>query len=146
MKILSRLFLLAALFSAPAAFAETTAVVNPYGTFLQGDDVEVEMAQMVAKNKDGLNDVILKITGASAFDAGIDGKTIKYQATHGGTGIDYKANGKVRMSVRNPYGNSWSMTQVFLNGKTISLHANQAQSKNVQPLHLLTELEAANKQ
>lgn len=121
-----------------AAMADTAAVVNPYGSFLQGDGVEVEMAQFATKNKDGLNDILLKITGAKAFNAGIDGKTLKYQAVHGGTGVDYQYEGKTRMIVRQPYGDSWSVIQVFLDGKTIDLSEDKPKSKEVNPLHLLT--------
>lgn len=118
--------------------ADTAPVVNPYGKFLVGDGVEVEMAQFATKNKDGLNDVLLKISGANAFNDGIDGKTFKYQAVHGGTGVDYQHEGKTRMIVRQPYGDSWYLIQVFLDGKTISLHEDKARSKEVRPLHLLT--------
>ncbi len=127
-----------------AAFAET-AVVNPYGKFLEGDEVEVEMAQFAARNTEGLYDVLLKMTGAAAFKAGIDGKTIKYQAVPGGTGVDYKVDGKVRMIARQPYGDSWSTMQVFLDGKTVTVSEVKARSKEVQPLHLLTEFKETGK-
>ena len=125
--------------------ADAPPIVNPYGKLLEGDGVEVEMAQFATKNKDGLNDVLLKITGANAFNAGIDGKTLKYQAVHGGTGIDYQFEGKTRMIVRQPYGDSWSVIQVFLDGKTITLNEDKVQSKEVRPLHLLTASQSTDK-
>jgi len=125
--------------------ADGPPIVNPYGKFLEGDGVEVEMAQFATKNKDGLNDVLLKITGANAFNAGIDGTTLKYQAVHGGTGIDYQFEGKTRMIVRQPYGDSWSVIQVFLDGKTITLNEDKVRSKEIRPLHLFLASQSTNK-
>lgn len=121
-----------------SVFAEAPPVMNPYGKFLVGSGVEVEMAEFAVKNKDGLNDVLLKITGANAFKAGIDGKTLKYQAVHGGTGVDYKLGGIARLILRQPYGDSWSTIEVFLDGKNIGLYEDDNRSKEVNPLHLLT--------
>lgn len=115
-----------------------TAVVNPYGKFFEGEEVEVEMAQFAEKNANGLYDVLLKMTGAAAFKEGIDGKTIRYQAVPGGTGVNYQINGKTRMMTRRANEDTWSTTQVFLDGKTITVSELKAQSKEVQPLHLLT--------
>jgi hypothetical protein len=120
-----------------AALAQAP-VVNPYGQFFEGDGVEIEMAQLAKKNADGLYDVLLKFTGKRAFNAGIDGKTLTYVAVHGGTGIDYQLNGKTRMIVRNPYGNSWRVMEVFLDGDTVAVAENKEKSKEVRPLHLLT--------
>ena len=138
MKLLIATFAACMAFALPAMSHAETPVVNPYGKFLEGEEVEVEMAQFAAKNADGLYDVLLKMTGAAAFKAGIDGKTLKYQAVHGGSGVDYQAKGKTRMIVRQAYGDSWSVMQVFLDGKTITLSEIKARSKEVQPLHLLT--------
>ncbi|MDD3183336.1 MAG: hypothetical protein PHD48_11120 [Alphaproteobacteria bacterium] len=134
-KILSVISLL---FLPHLAMASTAPVMNPYGKFLSGNGLDVEMAQFAKKNKEGLYDVLLKMTGSEAFNAGIDGKTIKYEAVHGGTGIDYKLDGKTRMIVRNPFGDSWSIIQVFFGDKEISLGEDSARSKEVMPLHLLT--------
>lgn len=117
------------------AMAETV-VVNPYGKYLEGEDVEVEMAQFAGKNADGLYDVLLKMRGAAAFNAGIDGKTIKYRAVHGGSGVDYQLNGKTRMMMRQ--NNGASIFQVFLDGRTISVNEVKTRSQEVRPLHLLT--------
>ena len=126
------------------AMAETV-VVNPYGKYLEGEDVEVEMAQFAGRNADGLYDILLKMKGAAAFNAGIDGKTIKYRAVHGGSGVDYQLNGKTRMSLRQNSGGSASSYQVFLDGRTISINEVKAKSQEVRPLHLLTASTEATK-
>ncbi|MFZ6874331.1 hypothetical protein ACO0LF_19915 [Undibacterium sp. Di27W] len=113
-----------------------TVVMNPYGKYLEGEDVEVEVAQFAAKNTDGLYDVLLKMRGAAAFNAGIDGKTIKYRAVPGGSGVDYQVNGKTRMTMRQNNGASYF--QVFLDGRGISIAEVKARSQEVRPLHLLT--------
>lgn len=144
MKLYPFLFAAMTLFALPQAHAGgPPAVVNPYGVFLEGDGVEIEMALYVDKNADGLRDVLLKITGPHAFNAGIDGKTFKYQAVPGGTGVDYQQAGKTRMIARNPWGNSWSLMEVFLDGKTITVQENKTKSKEVRPLHLLTASKAS---
>ena len=122
--------------------AQERPVVNPYGKFLKGDGVEVEMAHFAEKNENGLYDVILKTTGHQAFNEGIDGKALRYKATHGGNGINYLHDGKVVMTLRQPYGDSWSRIQVYLNKKYITLNEDDVKSKDVRPLHLLTELQA----
>jgi len=113
-----------------------TAVVNPYGKYLEGEDVEIEMAHFAAKNANGLYDVLLKMRGAAAFNAGIDGKTIKYTAVPGGSGADYQLNGKTRMTMRQ--NNGTSQYQVFLDGRGIAISEVRARSQEVRPLHLLT--------
>lgn len=144
MKLFWTFFTAMILFAVPHAFAGgAEPVVNPYGIFLEGDGVEIEMALYAAKNADGMHDVLLKMTGPQAFNAGIDGKTIKYIAVPGGTGVDYQVAGKTRLIARNPWGNSWSVMEVFLDGKTIAVHENKAKSKDVRPLHLLTAFKAS---
>jgi len=133
--LLKTVLLVPALVFATGVFAADAAIVSPYGEFFIGDGVEVEMAEFVAKNEDGLKDVLLKMTGANAYNAGIDGKTIKYQAVPGGTGVDYQFEGKTRMLTR---GDTWGVTEVYLDGKTISLQEDPERSKEVLPLHLLT--------
>ena len=115
--------------------------VNPYGRFLVGEGVEVEMAEFTEKNDEGLRDVLLKVKGAGAFNAGIDGKTLRYHAVHGGTGIDYKLDGETRLLTRNPYDNWYSLMEVLVDGKTISVQEDTARSKDVKPLDLLTAAE-----
>ncbi|WP_374348877.1 hypothetical protein [Chitinimonas sp.] len=120
------------------AHADMNPQVNPYGKFYEGDGVEIEMAQFASKNADGLYDVLLKISGQQAFNAGIDGKTYRYQAVPGGNGVDYQRDGKTRMILRQPYGDWWTLAEVFLDGKTISISEKKDKSKEVRPLHLLT--------
>jgi hypothetical protein len=124
--------------------ASTKEEVNPYGRFFVGEGVEVEMAEFTEKNKEGLRDVLLKVTGTNAFNAGIDGKTLRYQAVHGGTGIDYKRDGETRMLTRNPYGNWYSVMEVLVDGKTITVQEDVTHSKAVRPLNLLTASEEEN--
>ena len=123
--------------AAPSAMAEKV-IVNPYGQFLEGDGIEVEMATFASKNADGLYDVLLKITGKHAFNAGIDGKTLKYTAVNAGGGVNYKRDGMSVLIMRNPYGSSWQLMEIYLDGKTISVGSNSQKAKEVQPLHLLT--------
>lgn len=82
--------------SAPAAGPAAGATeVNPYGKFFEGDGVTVEMATF-AKADDGASDVVLRITGAEAFNDGINGKAIKYSsrvAGAGGTGLCHRSPG-----------------------------------------------------
>ena len=73
--LLKAVLVVPALVFATGVFAADAAIVNPYGKFFIGDGVEVEMAEFVTKNEDGLKDVLLKMTGANAYNAGIDGKT-----------------------------------------------------------------------
>ena len=137
-KIKAILTILSILILPTGAFADMKSEVNPYGKFLAGDGVEVEMAEFAEKNSDGLYDVLLKMTGANAYKEGIDGKTVKCQAVHGGTGVDYKCGGTTRMILRNPYGDWWSIAQVFLDDKAIDVSVDKDKSKEVLPLHLLT--------
>jgi hypothetical protein len=125
--------------------ARPALALNPYGKFFTGDGVEVEMAQLAQKNKDGAYDVLLKISGANAFDAGIDGKTFRYSAAYGGDGFDYQRGGKTWFLVRRPSGGSWTIVEVFLNGKTIKLREDAAKSKQVMPTQLLAEMPAGGK-
>jgi hypothetical protein len=115
--------------------------VNPYGMFFEGDGVSVEMATFTAKNTDDLHDVILKITGHAAAQAGIDGKAIKYSAVPAGTGTNFTfekdGETRTRMVTRQSWG-SWSFFEVFLNGETFKVYKNNDKSKEVAPLHLLT--------
>lgn len=136
MKSLKSLFAACFLYAIAGFALAETVVMNPYGKYLEGEDVEVEMAQFAAKNADGLYDVLLKMRGAAAFNAGIDGKTIKYRAVPGGSGVDYQLNGKTRMTMR--LNNGVSYFQVFLDGRGIAITEVRARSQEVRPLHLLT--------
>ena len=136
LKTLKTIFTTLVLLSMAGFAMAENLVVNPYGKYLEGEDVEIEMAQMAAKNADGLYDVLLKMRGAAAFNAGIDGKTIKYRAVPGGSGVDYQFNGKTRMTMRQNNGASYF--QVFLDGRGIAVSEIRIRSQEVRPLHLLT--------
>jgi len=127
------------------SWADTGAVLNPYGRALEGDGVEMEFAQFAKKNKDGLYDALIKMTGANAFAGGIDGATLRYEALPANSGINYRRNGQVVMTVRT-VGGGWSSQQVFLDGKTLAVHENKDRSKEVRPLHLLSAWEDSGKQ
>jgi len=116
-------------------------IVNPYGQYFSGDGIEIEMATFTEKNESGLHDVLLKITGAPAEQAGIDQQVIRYVASPAGTGFDlqFEKDGswRTRMLSRNSWG-VWTFFEVFLNGKTLRVQADETKAKEIRPLHLLT--------
>ena len=123
--------------------AMTDFKVNPYGKIFtdREGDITIEMALREDKNSEGLNDVLLKITGAAAHSEGIDGKTMYYGAVAAGTGSNftYMKDGqeKVRMITRDSWG-SWKNFEVYVDGKTFHVYGDEKKSKEVRPLHLLT--------
>lgn len=139
-KSLKILCALAFLATIPGAHAQGNdqPVVNPYGSAFEGEGVEIEMAQFVAKNKAGIRDVLLVMRGANAFNAGIDGKTLRYEAVPTANGVDYRRDGKTAMAVRNMVDGASGQIQVYLDGKTIPVGQDRSRSRDVQPLHLLT--------
>ena len=130
--------------------AADDSVVNPYGKAFVGEGVEIEMALFSKKNKAGLQDVLLKITGGPAHDEGIDGKVIKYTTEPAGTGVNFnfpgnaKEKGYTRMISRASWGD-WSFFEVYIGDKTYSVYLDEAKSKDVRPLHLLTAYNKDNK-
>lgn len=112
--------------------------VNPYGKFFadRDDDLQIEMALIEGKNANGLQDVLLKITGAAAYTEGIDGKVLRYTAVAAGTGTNFEftENGKTftRMTTRE------GSFEVFVADKTFKVFADGTKAKEVRPLHLLT--------
>lgn len=109
--------------------------VSPYGKFFKGDGLEVEMAVFNEKNRYGLQDVLLKFQGESAFAEDIDGKIIKYESTPAGSGVDFKYKKKkeirTRMMTRNHFGDK-SLVEVYLNGKTIKVILDEKRSKEIK--------------
>ncbi len=128
----------------PAGPSETAASaleVNPYGKLYEGDGITIEMAMLAQKNAAGVNDVIMRISGAEAFNDGINGKVIQYTARPagaGGTGMDIvtQMNGAdyVRMTLRN---SSW---EVYLNSKSLRVSIDEEKSKHVDTKKLVAEL------
>ncbi len=115
--------------------------VSPFGKFFQGDDLTVEMGELVAKNDKGASDVFMRITGTDALRDGINGKVIKYSARRagvGGTGLDIftMMNGQpyVRMTLRN---GSW---EVYLNSKDLHVSVDAEKSKAVDTKKLSAEV------
>lgn len=132
------------LFIAASAWAQNEATkapglkVNPYGKFFTDadHDLEVEMAIIEGKNADGLQDVLLKITGAAAYTEGIDGKVLRYRAVPAGTGTNfvYVENGKplTRLTARE------GTYEIIVADQTFKVFADGNKAKEVRPLHLLT--------
>lgn len=123
-----------------AAPAAPGPALNPYGKLLVGDGVEVELAQLAQKNKDGGYDLLMKMTGSRAFEAGIDGKTFRYTAVPAGLGYDHRRADRNWLTLRQLSGGSWSIMETYLNGKTIKLREDAERSKTVKPAQLLQEL------
>ncbi len=123
--------------------------VNPYGVAFKSAQggLEIEMAVYNKKNKHGLRDVLLKITGQAAHEAGIDGKVIRYNAVPGGSGVDYQYQNKGktlnRMIKRKRWG--WNDMEVFLVNQTFKVYPDVASSSEVRPIHLLTAFQKAKK-
>lgn len=114
--------------------------LNPYGKHFSGQGLEIEVALVKDKNKDGLNDALIKIAGAPAYDAQIDGKVFLHQAVHAGTGVNFKtSDGKVRMATRKAWG-EWDFFEVYLNNKTFKVYPDDKKSKEIQVNELLKNL------
>ena len=123
-----------------AAPAQPALALNPYGKLLVGDGVEIELAQLAQKNKDGGYDVLMKMTGSRAFEGGIDGKTFRYSAVPAGLGFDHRRADRNWLTLRQLSGGSWSIMETYLGGKTIKLREDPERSKAVKPAQLLQEL------
>lgn len=117
--------------------------VNPYGLFYQSSDgsIEMEMAVFNKKNEKGLKDILLKLTGRGADAAKIDGRTMKYNAVHGGNGLNYtyKSQNKTRTRMITRKSWYWGIREVYLAGKSYKMHIDVKRSGGVRPLHLLTD-------
>jgi hypothetical protein len=145
MKKTNRLLVMAALlglsFATPAHAADQAEVI-PYGHYLSGEGgLVVHMAELAAKNADGLHDALIKITGPQAYKAGIDGKTIRCRAERFGTGVAYvkPTGGYLMSSHKNSWG-GWTDSEVYLGGKDgIDVFEEEKHNKDVSPLKLLEE-------
>lgn len=124
--------------AAPAHAQNSKPVVNPYGQYLAGDGLKLEIATYLEKNQHGLNDMLVRVTGAAAYEAGIDGKTLRYSAEPAGTGYNLKREGRNLLSVRSSYGR-WQQVEVYLAGRTYQVTAREDMAERVMPLHLLTD-------
>lgn len=122
------------LFSSPLE-AASRPEMSAYGKVLSGVGVTVEMASFKEKNDDGMSDVLLKISGNSAYDEGIDGQVLRYSAVPSGTGVNYQFKGGkgesfVRMASRG------ESTEVYFGDQTVPVKLNK--EKVSFPEHLLT--------
>ena len=112
----------------------------PYGKVFENADVRVEMATFSATNPEGEHDVLLRIKGAPAFEAGIDGKAIRYLTRRGyGGGLDFKYHDDqgrepTRMIFRRDPASDSEVVRVFLkDGKAHDLKFNAVRSKTMCP-------------
>jgi hypothetical protein len=123
--------------AAPARADDLT--LSPYGKVFVGDGgLVVEIATLDAKNTDGYNDALIRITGSAAHDAGIDGKVVLHAAVPAGTGFDYvdKTKDVHRMSSRSTWGN-WDFFEVHLGGKSYDVSFSDKKSKELKVNELL---------
>ncbi len=114
--------------------------VNPYGIKFNSDPsgLEVELAVLTQPDKNGLQDILLKISGAAAYEAGIDGKVIRYKAVNGGSGIHYQYEqaGHPLNRATLPDNAGWEQLNLYLGNQTYTLSINKKESSAVFPLHL----------
>ena len=111
--------------------------LSPYGkVFVGSQGLVVEIATVDAKNKDGLHDALIRITGSAAHDAGIVGFVIMHVAIPAGTGFDYVAKDIHRMSSRSAWG-SWDFFEVHLGGKSYDVGYDDKKSKELKVADLL---------
>ncbi|VAX26742.1 hypothetical protein MNBD_NITROSPIRAE01-251 [hydrothermal vent metagenome] len=139
-------FIVATIFVSSSAYAgDKAAIVSPYGKFLSDSSgfVQVELATFEEKNERGQRDVILKMKGFGPYEAGIDGKAIRYKTVPAGKGFDfrYEKDGKwlTRMTTREVWGR-WQSLEIYLDGTTYHVAVQAHESKRVRPLHLLNAL------
>lgn len=117
--------------------------INPYGEILTGDELKVELVYMKEKNEYDLYDVLLKITGEPARQAGIEGKVIKYDAIPQGFPGDFDYRLKLgdteqtRVQVR-LVGNRHYFTVVF-GEKKYTVDFDQQLTRDADPRRLLKE-------
>ncbi len=123
--------------------------MNPYGKLFKGEgQTKVEIGYFSEKNKDGLQDVLVKITGKAAHEEGIEGQVQKCTATKGpdnGINYEYVQDGKTfnRMCMRKGWGAE--TLELYVSNETINLQHDEKESPEVKPDHLLTAYEEANK-
>jgi hypothetical protein len=118
--------------------------VNPYGKFFEGEGIEIEMVSFEEKNADGLNDVLVRMKGADAHTAKIDGKVIRLVAVPSSRqGADYKYTNEKgdilnRIGSRKNWGDELSY-EVYFGNKSISLSSSARKAKDMKPVDMLTE-------
>lgn len=122
--------------------------VSPYGKLFVGEGITVQLATIEGEKENGLNDVLVRITGPEANKAGIDGKILLLTTERGGNGIDFKYtdSGEVRnrMSSRSAWG-VWEILEVYFGTKTIKTFYKDKDTKSFKPKTLLTEYNKSSK-
>ena len=147
MKQVGRWVLAVAMVFAGCAAGAADLEVNPYGTFLQDTAglVSLELGFLKAKNEAGLHDVLVRLRGFLAHQAGLDGRTVLCRVVPAGRGADFRATidgvEHCLLTSRTPWGN-WRRMQVHLDGRTVDVKEIESQSGQVRPLHLVTALQA----
>ncbi|MGI9302625.1 MAG: hypothetical protein ACR2RB_07960 [Gammaproteobacteria bacterium] len=100
------------------------------------------------KNEDRLKDILVKVTGQAAYEAGIDNKVIRYRASHGGNGVDYRYKKEdkwlTRLTTRKNWG--WQQFEIYFGRDSYTLRVDNLQSRDVRPVHLWTAYDSESAQ
>jgi hypothetical protein len=125
----------------PAAPCPPAKNLTAYGKVYEGMGITVEMGTFRAKNALGEQDVLLRIQGAPADEAGIDGQVSRYLTKPGFSGgLDFTYNDHGQEPVRMIYrtNSEGEVVRVFLkDGKPFNLQLNAKRTKAL----CLSELE-----
>jgi hypothetical protein len=115
--------------------------LSPYAKVFVGPDILVEMATANSKGESGMNDVLLRMRGPAAFDAGLDGQVTRYHqrpGANGGVDVVYRTPAgqePVRMIFREDH--EGEMVRVFLkDDKPYDLKLDAKRSKVLCPAEI----------
>lgn len=131
-------------------FAQSTGKeckVSEHGQVFKSVDggLTVELAVCQGKNDDGLQDALIRITGAPAEEEGINKKVIFHKAEHAGTGYDFIANkdGKDfhRMMTRESWG-SWKNFDLYVDQKSYKIYPDLKETKKFKTSQLAADYKA----
>ena len=128
---------LALLLSVGFATASQDYEVSPYGEVFVGDGVRVELARFKAKNEHDMNDVIVRVSGRLAYDAGMDGEVFRLKAIPAGTGFNLqRPDGRnlIGSRARGGWLGTWTDIKIYLNNQSIDLVKTP---EDLNALHLL---------
>lgn len=114
--------------------------LSPYARVFVGDGVTVEMATLKAANGEGQNDVILRLRGPAAFEAGLDGESRPYRTKagfYGGTDYVFEANGQENVRFIARTGPEGEYYKVFLKDeKALDVKVDTKRSRQLCPSEL----------
>ncbi|MDH5178980.1 MAG: hypothetical protein OEZ39_02725 [Gammaproteobacteria bacterium] len=132
------------------AGATADEALSKYGKVYENRQAQltVELVPYQEKNKAGLQDVLIRISGPDAEADGIDGKIIRYRPVHAGTGVNFQYHDTKDNKWYNRMGSraGWwgaDFYEVWLGNKTIKVWLNGNASSLLNTKHFLT---AYNKQ